>query len=309
MHKSNIFKGNSADLPMDCAAISKFKGHEDLNYLQVLEKVMAFNNLRQLLDAASDGRLGTVQQLVKKGVDVNLTNGLGNTALHETVKNYHDILVEWLLRSGNAEVGIADNDGNTALHFAVMNSSVSIVRLLLESGADVKVKNTAKKSALDIARKNAEQARWQETSEQRPRDWRNDPIYWQLTHRPFLVEPDSALTKKLPAIPSTPSEEALEACNHHTVTAVEFFLGKRPRPERRSIFRMIYSKNASPTATLDHARDLAIENLKKAKKDPGESGLGPVKASNAASVSLSSVARWYHLPAHNVSRSKCRGEK
>lgn len=294
---------------MDCAAISKFKGHEDLNYLQVLEKVMAFNNLRQLLDAASDGRLGTVQQLVKKGVDVNLTNGLGNTALHETVKNYHDILVEWLLRSGNAEVGIADNDGNTALHFAVMNSSVSIVRLLLESGADVKVKNTAKKSALDIARKNAEQARWQETSEQRPRDWRNDPIYWQLTHRPFLVEPDSALTKKLPAIPSTPSEEALEACNHHTVTAVEFFLGKRPRPERRSIFRMIYSKNASPTATLDHARDLAIENLKKAKKDPGESGLGPVKASNAASVSLSSVARWYHLPAHNVSRSKCRGEK
>jgi len=83
---------------------------------------------------------------------VNLTNGLRNTALPESVKNYHDILVEWLLRSGNADVGIADNDSNTALHFVVMKSSVSIVRLLLESGADVKVKNAAKKSALDSAR-------------------------------------------------------------------------------------------------------------------------------------------------------------
>ena len=51
-----------------------------------------------------------------------------------------------------------------------MNWSVSIVQPLLESGADVKAKNAAKKSALDNARKFAEQARSQETA-----DWKKIP--------------------------------------------------------------------------------------------------------------------------------------
>jgi hypothetical protein len=206
--------------------------------LQVLEKITRFNDIRQLLDAASEGSLGVLKELMmKKNIDVNVRNGLGNTALHESVRNGHSFLVEWLLRSKNAEVGLADNDGNTALHFAVTHNSVSIVRLLLENGADIQIKNKAKRSALEIARDNARTKLWKGYAGQTQRDWKNDPIYWQLTHRPFpfVSESVSIPAKARNSAPKAPTGEALEACNHHSITAVEFFVGIRPRPEWRSM--------------------------------------------------------------------------
>jgi hypothetical protein len=66
---------------------------------------------------------------------------------------------------------------------------------------------------------------------------------------------------------------------------------------------MIYSKNGSPTGTLDHARDLSIENQIKANKSPIDSGVIPSQGASILPVKPTSICRWYHLPANNVSLS------
>ena len=130
-HRSSVFKDDSSNLSAEYRAIAKFSSADDPNYLEVLEKVMKFANTRQLLDAARGGSYAMVKTLLKKKeMNINLKDGLGHTALHESVKNGHDSLVERLLRSQNAKVGLADNKGNTALHLAVINRSVSICSII-----------------------------------------------------------------------------------------------------------------------------------------------------------------------------------
>jgi len=66
----------------------------------------------------------------------------GTTALHQTVGNSHNDVVQVLLEAG-ASVDDEDYEGNTALHFA---TSADVVEALIMAGADVDHENRESKT-------------------------------------------------------------------------------------------------------------------------------------------------------------------
>lgn len=92
-------------------------------------------------ELASSGRKNEITSLIADGVDLNLQDKRGQTALHLASKNGHVETVILLLENG-ANVNLKDYAGWTPLHFAAAYcNNEKVVTLLLENGADVNAKN------------------------------------------------------------------------------------------------------------------------------------------------------------------------
>ena len=83
-----------------------------------------------ILVAASQGDLDTLQILHKGGVDLHSASYLKLSALIQAVRHGHTAIVHYLLSLG-APVNHADGFGRTALHFAAANGSLAICRELI----------------------------------------------------------------------------------------------------------------------------------------------------------------------------------
>ena len=84
------------------------------------------------------------------GVDVNLRNGHGQSALLIACATGSKDAVELLIRHG-ANVNIAGWDGNTALHESCRRDSVDILDCLLDAKADIFARNDFGNTALHFA--------------------------------------------------------------------------------------------------------------------------------------------------------------
>uniref|UniRef100_A0A8W8IH98 Novel STAND NTPase 3 domain-containing protein n=1 Tax=Magallana gigas TaxID=29159 RepID=A0A8W8IH98_MAGGI len=95
------------------------------------QKVDEFNhgNSRKMLC------LSTIDLLVKKGADINLSCNYGNTALNISCCNGQDSIAQFLLDHG-ADINLGDIEGYSPLHNAAQNGHDSTVKLLLKNGAD-----------------------------------------------------------------------------------------------------------------------------------------------------------------------------
>ena len=127
-----------------------------------------------LISAAALGDIALVNALVSHGVDLNVKDNLGYTALAHAIEAWFPVVeyalfnrpgldpnvgglkgrpillayvwrddkerTEKLLAHG-ADVKLQDADGDTALHGAAQNGNVEIMRLLLDKGANANVKN------------------------------------------------------------------------------------------------------------------------------------------------------------------------
>jgi len=60
---------------------------------------------------------------------------------------------EYLIRNG-IDIDMADKDGQTALHFAARFDRLAAARLLVEFGANKEIRNTESKTAADVATSN-----------------------------------------------------------------------------------------------------------------------------------------------------------
>ena len=80
----------------------------------------------------------TVQQLINKGVSVNLKDECGDTPLMIAALQNQKTKVKMLLNAG-AEVNVQDNLGQTALHRILEENKKDIVELLIEYGADINI--------------------------------------------------------------------------------------------------------------------------------------------------------------------------
>ena len=100
--------------------------------------------------AARGGHLQVIQVLVSSGADVNMKNKFGNTALHIAAHEGHLQVVQHLLSSG-ADVNMKDNDGDTALHMAARGGQLQVIQVLVSSGADVNMKDNDGDTALHTA--------------------------------------------------------------------------------------------------------------------------------------------------------------
>eukprot|EP00794_Sanderia_malayensis_P017311 gene17311-19044_t len=89
-----------------------------------------------LLDAALEGEMSLVKEIVYKVPDPSFSNAEGITALHNAVCGNHKDVVRYLVEIG-CDINSPDNNGWTPLHCAAFYNDVELCRFLVEHGASV----------------------------------------------------------------------------------------------------------------------------------------------------------------------------
>ena len=95
------------------------------------------------------------QQLIQCGADMNITDKGGNTALHEAAALGHEELVQTLINA-KANINVRNSKGETPLHRAINQKNTPVVRALLTAGADKEIKNFEGKTASALLAKKVE---------------------------------------------------------------------------------------------------------------------------------------------------------
>lgn len=102
-----------------------------------VDKKIRFTNFTCLLDAAIEGDLQEVKQLVEfEDVHPDSCNADGVTAIHCAAGMGLLEMAQYLLEMG-ANVNVADDHGWTPLHSACYVNHVPLTKLLLKAGADI----------------------------------------------------------------------------------------------------------------------------------------------------------------------------
>lgn len=103
-----------------------------------------------LMQAAREGEVQALEQLIAAGADVNATNADGNTALWLACFAERLDALDRLIEAG-AQVDHANDNEATCLMFASSTGKVEIVRRLLRAGADLTLRTLDDDTALDMA--------------------------------------------------------------------------------------------------------------------------------------------------------------
>lgn len=114
------------------------------------EKAVVDGITTELHEAARDSDIAKIEQLIKKGTNLNVRDELGLSALHFTCHN-GDVQVAGLLINAGINVNLQDMDGNTPLHLCAINCYASLAAELLKNGADPKIVNNNGQNPLQIA--------------------------------------------------------------------------------------------------------------------------------------------------------------
>uniref|UniRef100_A0A914I4R9 cGMP-dependent protein kinase interacting domain-containing protein n=1 Tax=Globodera rostochiensis TaxID=31243 RepID=A0A914I4R9_GLORO len=102
------------------------------------------------LSACVSGDEEEVEELLKNGSDINVSDIDGVTALHQAVIDSNPNMVRFLV-DHRAAINAQDNEGWTPLHVAVCCGSLSIVKYLCEHGSDLSCVNSDRELPVDLA--------------------------------------------------------------------------------------------------------------------------------------------------------------
>jgi len=114
------------------------KGHEDIvTLLAPYSDINASNNrgVTPCMQAIENKHYALVNYLLSCGVDVEVADIHGETALHKAVMIGSEQVIRALINYNSNVLHCSANNGDTALHYAVRNNNYACTRLLLEYGA------------------------------------------------------------------------------------------------------------------------------------------------------------------------------
>jgi len=107
---------------------------------------------KDLNQAAVDGELDRVKELVSGGADVNSKNRMGMTPLVVAAMNSRTAVCEFLAANG-ADLNARDGQGRTALYLAVDRGNKELIELLVKKKADVNIATMRGENAFSLAKK------------------------------------------------------------------------------------------------------------------------------------------------------------
>jgi len=132
------------------AVLPAFSGDEDEG------KILVFP-ASAIINASYRGDIMTMQEILSAGVDMDVRDALGATALHQAVMQKNIMVVKLLLDYGFDPNAVTKN-GYTPLHWAVAANNIDAARLLLQYGADKRIKCLEGFTPLDKARQSEKTA-------------------------------------------------------------------------------------------------------------------------------------------------------
>ncbi|KAK5989711.1 Ankyrin repeat domain-containing protein 6 [Cladobotryum mycophilum] len=97
-----------------------------------------------------ESHVAIVRLLLEHGLDLDMVDPNGRTALHTAASQGHETILKLLLEKG-ADLQLKDYNGRTALHIASSQGYDVVTQLLLESGVNVGAKDKLGSTALDLA--------------------------------------------------------------------------------------------------------------------------------------------------------------
>jgi ankyrin repeat protein len=105
-----------------------------------------------IINASYRGDLKIVQEILAAGVDKDVRDTMGATALHQAMLQPNIQVVKLLLDYGFDPNARVTRNGYTPLHFAVAANNIAAAKLLLQYGADKRIKCSEGFTPLDKAR-------------------------------------------------------------------------------------------------------------------------------------------------------------
>lgn len=97
------------------------------------------------------GNITEVQKLVRSGVNVNLKDRNGETALVWAAVNGNTNIMKYLLSKG-ADINSYGRQGNTALHISALFNKLESLKYLIDNGADIAIRNAKGQTPYEITK-------------------------------------------------------------------------------------------------------------------------------------------------------------
>ncbi|MGO8879373.1 MAG: ankyrin repeat domain-containing protein [Desulfomonilaceae bacterium] len=146
----NAFEENCDDKFVKNAALGN-----DIKLMERLNKgsninSKNYNGQTALIEAALNGKIDTVNLLIKKGADLNQRGKNARTALMWVCQSGRIQMVQSLLAHG-ADVNVKDRNNQNALMLAAGKGNAACVNSLLEAGADPMAKDNNGATAYTLA--------------------------------------------------------------------------------------------------------------------------------------------------------------
>ena len=104
-----------------------------------------------LINAVFNNSLEDVENLLNQGVDVNLKNDCGNTALMIAAAKGNIEMLGIMIHLGKADLNSQDCYGHTPLMWAIVKGHLEIVKILINEGAYINIQNNEGRTALIYA--------------------------------------------------------------------------------------------------------------------------------------------------------------
>ena len=89
-----------------------------------------------LIEASEEGNIEIVDNLIKRGADINAVNKYASTALMKASEKGHKEVVDSLI-AGGAHINVVSNYGDTALMWASLKGHKEVVDSLIKHEADI----------------------------------------------------------------------------------------------------------------------------------------------------------------------------